>query len=585
MSDASEARLEDRLDALESSVGALAKQVQALQDRTNALPIAPVGAVRKKKDPFARLKERVRAGVRSGSWVGRIGIALLLLGLAFLFKFGIDRGWLTPAVRIGFGAVLGFVLLGLGLWLSKSRKALAHVLLGGSIATFFITTYAGYDRFDLLPYGVALGALALSTALCFGLAVRLRGATLAFIATAGGLATPFLIQTAEPGVLSIILYPCLIAAGAGGIYLYRGWRSLVWTAALGGWLLLFYAWGKVTAAAANEGILQAALIFLLLTLGILPALREWWHKLDPDRWAVPPTVKMTPILSRPALALAVIAPLITFSLSIALWDISDAGWGAMGMVMAAAYIVVYVFFRRVSMPHAATAHAVAAALLFLVAWASLSDAYWVWYLVLAVEVAVLHFVAQKLPNRHLRLLAHLGALAVVISLAVRIFSEDGATPVLVHGQALVDLAALGLLLLATWTMHSKRMPAVYRAVAFVGLLGWLWRDLVALPDGHAFVSIAWGLCAVALLVAGWRMGSDRLRGVALLTLLVVVAKLFLVDLAELGALWRILLFLGFGGLFLLLSYLFPSVWGLRRQVDTIDPPSSDDAGVRAPNEA
>ena len=38
------------------------------------------------------------------------------------------------------------------------------------------------------------------------------------------------------------------------------------------------------------------------------------------------------------------------------------------------------------------------------------------------------------------------------------------------------------------------------------------------------------------------------------TLGLVAAKLLLVDMAELEAVWRILLFLGFGGGFLLLSY-------------------------------
>ncbi len=43
-----------------------------------------------------------------------------------------------------------------------------------------------------------------------------------------------------------------------------------------------------------------------------------------------------------------------------------------------------------------------------------------------------------------------------------------------------------------------------------------------------------------------RTPADRLFGIS--------GKLFLVDLAEVEALWRVLLFLGFGGLFLALSY-------------------------------
>jgi uncharacterized membrane protein len=51
-----------------------------------------------------------------------------------------------------------------------------------------------------------------------------------------------------------------------------------------------------------------------------------------------------------------------------------------------------------------------------------------------------------------------------------------------------------------------------------------------------------------------------LQRTALATLLLMVAKLFLVDLAALDALWRILLFLTLGGLFLLISYFLQGLW-------------------------
>lgn len=50
-----------------------------------------------------------------------------------------------------------------------------------------------------------------------------------------------------------------------------------------------------------------------------------------------------------------------------------------------------------------------------------------------------------------------------------------------------------------------------------------------------------------------------MRTVGLLTLLAVVAKLFVIDLRSLPAIWRVLLFIGFGGVFLALSYWFLSL--------------------------
>ena len=91
----------------------------------------------------------------------------------------------------------------------------------------------------------------------------------------------------------------------------------------------------------------------------------------------------------------------------------------------------------------------------------------------------------------------------------------------------------------------------------VAFLGWLWQELGLMPSGNGFVTIAWGAYAIALVAAGLRLGRSRpLVYCGITTLFAVAAKLFLIDLRYLDAIWRILLFLGFGGLFLVLSYLF-----------------------------
>ena len=86
------------------------------------------------------------------------------------------------------------------------------------------------------------------------------------------------------------------------------------------------------------------------------------------------------------------------------------------------------------------------------------------------------------------------------------------------------------------------------------------RELAPTVDGQGYLTIAWGVYGAALLILGLRLNYSRLRQVALGTLMLVVAKLFIVDLAELETIWRVLLFMGFGGVFLLLSYYFPKLW-------------------------
>ncbi|KPJ93785.1 MAG: hypothetical protein AMS18_05080 [Gemmatimonas sp. SG8_17] len=102
---------------------------------------------------------------------------------------------------------------------------------------------------------------------------------------------------------------------------------------------------------------------------------------------------------------------------------------------------------------------------------------------------------------------------------------------------------------ATWT--SEKHATLYRVFAHIAILGWSWRELSQLPSGEAIVTVTWGVYGIVLLLA---IRSTRLMGLA--TLLLVVAKLFLVDLNRVDPFLRILLFLGFGGAFLLISYYF-----------------------------
>ena len=557
-------------DDLVRRVAALENQAQRMQRQLDALQMP--GSVPRRMPVQPRegsaSAARLRREIKSGAWIGRMGIGLLLIGLALLFKFGIDRGWVTPEVRVIFGAVLAALLIAMGLKLVPRREALAHILLGGGFATFFVTIFAAFQFYELLSYGLALGAMTLTTAGCFTAAVRFQGRVLALVATAGGLGTPFLLNTGEGTALGLALYTCLIVGCAAAIYVHGGWRVLLWTAAVGGYLALRVGWTNLPEAGplrlVDRVSLQAGFVFCLFATGVLPVLRHLWHRAAPERWPVPALRVKAQLLQRPDLGTAALGAFVMATVSWALWDWPDWGWLGAGSLLLAGYAATYAILRGKGMLSAASAHGVAAALVALIVSSHLADAFWIWYLTLASVAAALHIVARWPGDRPLGRLGIAAALVASVSLAARIGGLDGALPALLHRNALVDLAVLGLLATCAWTLQAPRRRLVYGAVIYAGMLGWLWRDLVALANGQAYVSIAWGACALALFIVGWRLRSDAVRSAGLATLCLVVAKLFIVDLAQLNALWRILLFLGFGALLLLLSYLFPRLWRAAR---------------------
>ena len=566
---------EARIAALEARVADLQQRFDALDARVGGTPRAapspppvpsPPSRVRLPRRAPRDAAARMRAALRSEDWLGKLGIALVLVGVLFFFKYGIDRGWLGPVVRVGAGAALGAFLLAAGLKLA-ARRRLGQVLLGGAIATFYTTIFAAFQFYALLSYPLAVVAMSSVTLLAFALAIGQDDGVLGVVAVLGGLATPFVLYTDEGSVPGLVVYTSLVVASAAAIYLRNGWRTLLWASAAGGWLVMLVAWVQVVFQDADTWSDEAALLagagICWLAFGGVPTVRTLLHHAAPDRWPVPPT-RFTGVffLERPALLLAAVAPLATLFLAYEVMEegLPDVVIGLLILAAAGGYAAACAALRRRGLPALGSAHAVAAALLAAFSIPEFVDNVSVQLLLLAAEALAVHAAAQRLPDRALRATGHALTGVVVVAFIARL-GAGGELPVLLNGRALADLTVLALLAGSAFTLRQGGVPRrAYLLAVYLGLLGWFWRDLEALDNGQAFVSLAWGVTALLLLAAGWYRDADGLRTVGLVTLGFVVAKLFVIDLAKLDAVWRILLFLGLGGLILLLSYLFPRLW-------------------------
>jgi uncharacterized membrane protein len=142
-------------------------------------------------------------------------------------------------------------------------------------------------------------------------------------------------------------------------------------------------------------------------------------------------------------------------------------------------------------------------------------------------------------------------------------------------MAVTDLVVIGLIFASSFLQASRQETLVYRIAAHIAVLWLLWRELADMPDGNGYITLAWGAYGLGLLLAGVLLNRNRsLLTVALATLFLVVGKMLLIDLAALDAVWRILIFLGFGGLFLVLSYYFQRLVGHAPESGTTDSPAT-----------
>src|SRR5688572_4556129 len=292
-----DASLAERVERLERLVEELARGLAAMAGRDATLharaPAEPVLA----PDPddeeehlpvVGRAAAWIREEARPGgilrwdgqTWLNRLGIVLLLLGVALLFRYSIDQGWLTPLVRVLFGAAVGTILTLVGLRLAE-RHRYAFVLVGGGVATFYLTGWAAFNLYGLLGYLPAFAAMVAITAGAFLLALWRTVPSLAILGAAGGLGTPLILGISFASPRGLALYTSLILAWTVVPYLRRGWRSVLWTSMAFGWMLLaLYAnWLPETfrAGTPGKGWIQAATLLAWVLLGVLPPARRVLH--------------------------------------------------------------------------------------------------------------------------------------------------------------------------------------------------------------------------------------------------------------------------------------------------------------------
>lgn len=149
-----------------------------------------------------------------------------------------------------------------------------------------------------------------------------------------------------------------------------------------------------------------------------------------------------------------------------------------------------------------------------------------------------------------------------------LWSSTGISSTPVWNELLLSYGAPTLLLLFLWRVLPRALArwiglaAGLNLLLFVSLeIRHLWQDgLVHLshrtPDGELYTySAVWlALASCALIAGSWRQQRGLYQG-GMALLLVVVAKLFLVDMAGLTGLWRVASFMGLGLALLALAWL------------------------------
>ncbi len=509
-------------------------------------------------------------------WLSRVGIGLVLLGVVFLFKYAVDQGWLTPAARVALGAALATTLYVLGLKLHFEKPWFSRILLGGGIAALYITGFAATQLYALVSYQVGFGFMLSVTVLAFYSAVWQDQPVLSVIGAIGGFATPFLLVSDAGTAIGFATYVSALTIGASAMFYFKGWSTLLWVSVVGGWGALT-AGAQVAGAfginlpAGERWAFQGAAVVAWLAFWLSPVARELGARQESDqpRESSPKfAATMSAVQGREAHLMAVGMPVVALWFSSAIWPMPAALWGWIAIASTALYAATGQALHRAGRTGLGFSHLASGAVLLTIALGILLDGGWL-LLAWAAEATALHYIGARTRTQMTTTSGHMLFVVVLIWLTARLLGDAATGMVIFNAIALTDLAVIGLVVATARALHSAEERWGYLLVAHAALLTWSWRELTQLPNGSGYVTIAWGVYAVILLVTALRGGIVPVRSAALGTLILVVGKLFLVDLANVEGIWRIMLFLGFGLVFLTLSYYFRSLWepGAKREAN------------------
>ena len=201
-------------------------------------PLPPVQATAAMPAPAAPLRaKRWWAWLAGGNALTRIGVVILFFGVAFLLRYFTERFTMPIEARLAMVAAGGFALAALGVRLAASRPGYGLSLQGAGAGVLYLTTYAAFRPYGVLPEALAVTLLIAVSALTVWLAVRNDSQPLAGLAIAGGFLAPVLVGN-DGGPVPLFGYFALLNAAIFTLAWRRAWRVLkclgfVFTFALG----------------------------------------------------------------------------------------------------------------------------------------------------------------------------------------------------------------------------------------------------------------------------------------------------------------------------------------------------------------
>jgi uncharacterized membrane protein len=500
-------------------------------------------------------------------WIGWVAILLILFATGFFLKYAFDNRWIGEVGRVAIGIMAGvFMTLSGFRYFRRGWKVFSQILTSGGVALLYLSTYAAFGYYQLIPQAAAFAFLALLIAEAAALALLYEAPAIATMALIGGFITPLLLHSDQDQHRSLFSY--IIALDLGALALLKHWRGLRTIAFLGSHFLfwLWYLEHFRTERLLSVWLFQFALFVIFLVAHLIARL-----------------LRRIDSVSSEDLWLLVVNPFVFFLTTYHLLNSVYHNWmGVFAIAMALLYAgVAKTLWDRVARKQGETLALIGVAVTFItIAIPIQLQANWI-TIAWAVEALMMVWAGTQTRLSRFRVGA---GLLFTLSL-IRLILWD--TPYANRGEFipifnryfLSSLLVIGCLLAAALVhrkldQHTTRFRMALLLAVVVSF--WLvcsiethtfftaraWAEQIAENARHQrwlgqmALSVVWALYAAALAAIGFIKRSSATRWASLSLFALTVVKAMLVDIAELQQIYRIIVFFVLGVLLLLVAWAY-----------------------------
>ena len=166
----------------------------------------------------------------------------MLIGVSFFLKLAFENNWIGPTGRIAIGLLAGIAVV---LWSERFRsrgyKAFSYSLKAVGIGVLYLSLWAAFQVYHLMPSGVVFACMVVVTAATCALALSQDAEILAVFAITGGFSTPALLSTGQNRELALFSYLALLDIGILALASVKRWRKLLLLGFVGT-LVLYVSW-------------------------------------------------------------------------------------------------------------------------------------------------------------------------------------------------------------------------------------------------------------------------------------------------------------------------------------------------------